>query len=155
MPDQLMTATVTQQVDLYIHNGADPGAFERYGEIVGTPGMPNPTTQDIDGTHMRSVDVATGRIIIETLAGPTDLSEITIPMQYEPGSAAFAALLALRKSSEDRKIKYVFGQIDTSAPNIEFSGRVKSVSIEAPMGDKAMCQITIKLTSDYTLGTEA
>lgn len=111
-----------------------PGTFTAVAEVYDiTP--PNETTDIIDVSHMMSTDR-------EFIMGLTDPGECSFEMNFVPGSASEALLLAAKAARAAKNFRIVFPNLATWT----FGGLLTGYEPAMPNDDKMTCTVTIKVT---------
>lgn len=107
-------------------------------EFVGDIEMPDEQIDEIEVTHMQSP----GRRK-QFIAGLIDGGEVSIPMNYIPGSATDDLLLELKASGETVQVEIRLTAAGT--PEI-YAGFLKGYARTAPVNDKMMATATFRLS---------
>ncbi|SNT76713.1 phage tail tube protein [Paracoccus seriniphilus] len=107
-------------------------------EFVGDIDMPDEQIDEIEVTHMKSP----GRRK-QFISGLTDGGEVSIPMNYIPGSATDVLLLGLKASGETVQVEITL--TETGTPEI-YAGFLKGYARTAPVNDKMMATATFRLS---------
>ncbi|MDB6177936.1 phage tail tube protein [Paracoccus sp. Z330] len=116
--------------------GATPNWTEL--EFVGDIEMPDEQIDEIEVTHMQSP----GRRK-QFISGLTDGGEVSIPMNYIPGSASDVLLLGLKASGETVQVEITLTAAGTPET---YAGFLKGYARTAPVNDKMMATATFRLS---------
>lgn len=106
--------------------------------FVGDIEMPDEQIDEIEVTHMLSP----GRRK-QFISGLTDGGEVSIPMNYIPGSASDVLLLGLKASGETVQVEITLTA--TGTPET-YAGFLKGYARTAPVNDKMMATATFRLS---------
>jgi xanthine/CO dehydrogenase XdhC/CoxF family maturation factor len=133
-------------------NNTEAGLVE-LGEVTDCT-FPQDETDEVEATHLKSP----GRRK-EFLAGLIDGGEVTVNLNYVPGSATDILLVAAKAAGTTRKVRFVIPSDDGTGAadwNIVTSGFVKKYAPDgmAP-GDKMTATATIRITGDQEQGAGA
>ncbi len=113
---------------------ATPGAYTAIAEVFDiTP--PNETTDVIDASHMGSPDR-------QFIKGMTDPGETSFEMNFNPGSASEALILAARAAPDPKNYRITF----PSGAQWTFAGLLIGYEPAVPNEDKMTATVTIKAT---------
>ncbi|MER5171589.1 phage tail tube protein [Thioclava kandeliae] len=110
--------------------------------LVGDIDMPDEQIDEIETTHMKSP----GRRK-QFISGMTDGGEVSIPMNYIPGSASDLLLQEIKASGEVVLIEITLTADGTPET---FAGFLKGYARTAPVGDKMTCEATFRLSEEVT-----
>lgn len=125
-------------------DGSSPETFTDLALVssITPPGM---SRDSIDVSHMQSPDAWR-----DFIAGLKDAGEVTLELNFKPGSAGFLALMTEMSLSSDNATKsrrIVFP--DTS--RFDFEAFLTNIEPEAPHDDKMVVTATFKVTGAPTL----
>jgi predicted secreted protein len=123
-----------------IGNGASPEVFTTVAEVTSiTP--PSLARDAIDATHEESPSGWR-----EFIGGLKDGGEVSIELNFIPGHATTAILLAeIEAAAGNKQIVFTTGEI------FSFSALCTAFEPEAPMDDKMVATATYKVTGKPTL----
>ena len=107
--------------------------------LVGDIEAPDEQVDEVQVTHMKSP----GRRR-QFIAGLIDSGEVTVPMNYIPGSPTHLMLSEIKASGEEVLIEFTLGK--TGEPET-FSGFLKGYARTAPIDDKMTASATFRLSS--------
>jgi predicted secreted protein len=119
---------------------ATPGAssLTKLAEITAV-GLPNEQVAEVEVTHYESP----GRTR-EFIAGLSDAGEITIEMNWVPGSATDALIAAAKADGKVRTMRVVTPADDTRQM-YSFPGFVRGFERTAPIDDRMTATVTIRV----------
>lgn len=123
-------------------DGATPETFLTIGEITNIAG-PAKAVELIDATHMESP----GKFR-EFVYGLKDTPDITVEMQYVPGSAGMAALNADIDGEVTSNYKIILP--NPAATTFTFAALVRSITPSIPVEGKMTCTVVLKPTGAIT-----
>lgn len=129
-----------------IGRGATPSWTEL--ALIGDLEMPDEQVDEVEVTHQKSP----GRRR-QFIAGLIDSGELSIPMNYIPGSPTDTLCKELKASGEE----VIIGIKLTDDPDIEedqFTGFLKGYARTAPIDDKMTAEATFRLSSFLTGGAD-
>lgn len=106
---------------------------------VGDIEAPDEQVDEVQVTHQESP----GRRR-QFIAGLIDSGEVTVPMNYIPGSADHLLLMEIRATAEEVLIEFTLGT--TGTPET-FTGFLKGYARTAPIDDKMTASATFRLSS--------
>ena len=127
---------------LYMGDGETPEVFTKVPE-VGDITSPSGERDEINVTSHDS-DAK------EFLLGLADYGTCAFPMNFVPGNAVHAAIIAA--AQDDDAINWKITD-STSAPTLElaFAARVKGVPMNFPVDDAVKVDVTLRVTGEATL----
>lgn len=131
---------------LYMGNGATPEVFTRVPEV----GDIKSPSGDRDELEVTSHDSAAK----EFLLGLADFGECTFPMNYVPGEAMHAAIIAAAKQDDATNYKITDDPEDPTL-ELDFAARVKGVPMNFPVDDAVKVDVTLRVTGDAVLTDSA
>ncbi|MFG6080979.1 phage tail tube protein [Paracoccus litorisediminis] len=110
--------------------------------LLGDIEMPDEQADEVDVTHMQSP----GRRK-QFIAGLLDSGELSIPMNYIPGSASDTLCKAIKTSGEQVLVEITLPvpSGETAVPEV-FSGFLKGYARTAPINDKMAATATFRLS---------
>jgi len=125
-----------------VNTGDSPDTWQVLGEVFNLS-PPNAQVDDIDATHYASPDRTR-----EFIAGLTDLGEMSVEMNYIPGSETDNYLLAWRSAGTNRLCRIVY----PTSPNLQdtFQAYVKGYEPNLPLDDKLTATLTLKVAGAVT-----
>lgn len=130
-----------------IGDGASPETFTNLAEVVSiTP--PSDNTDIIDVTHMGSVNRTR-----EFIAGFIDPGDVSMEMNFVPGSAADVAVQALRGLATTTNFRITFPDGTAGSVTWIFAGFLSGYEPAIPLDDKMSATVTVKVSSSFTAGT--
>lgn len=113
-------------------------------DLIGDLELPDEQIDEVEVTHMKSP----GRRR-QFIAGLIDSGEVSIPMNYIPGSPTDTLCKDLKASGEE----VILGIKLTDDPTVEeekFTGFLKGYARTAPIDDKMTAEATFRLSSFIT-----
>lgn len=125
-----------------VNTGASPDTWQTLAEVFELS-PPNAQVDDIDATHYASPDRTR-----EFISGLTDLGEMTVNMNYIPGSESDNYILAWRQSGANRLCRIVY----PTSPNLQdtFQAYPKGYEPALPLDDKLTANLTLKVAGAVT-----
>jgi len=132
--------------EYHIHDGADPGAYDKMGPLDSLQ-PPSPETEEREITNHGSANK-----VREFMAGLIDAGEASFTIQWDPGSDEDVILQALRQSGERRDHKMVFPTSGVGKQQMVFPGWIKKLEPVSPMDDKMMLTVTVRVTGLPVIG---
>lgn len=144
-----MIASLGYGIGYFIHDGANPGVFEEYGDVVDIPEHAHPVKADVDATHMKSPNATK-----EYIQGLGEGGDAQVVLHWEPGSTMDDALHTLLASGDVRDHQFVWPG-GTGAATRTFSGYIKDISPSTPIDNRQTVTVTIKVTGAVVRGTVA
>lgn len=111
--------------------------------FVGDVDAPDEQTDDVEVTHMKSP----GRRK-QFIAGLTDGGEVSVPMNYIPGSPTDVLLKSIKSSGEEVMIEITLGE--DGEPET-YAGYCKGYGRTAPVADKMMATAVFKLSEQVVI----
>lgn len=136
MPDGMIGYGST----IRIGRGATPTWTEI--ELVGDITLPDEQIDEVEITHMKSP----GRRR-QFIAGLLDGGEITVPMNYIPGSVTDVLLLDIKSTGEEIILEITPGE--GSVPE-QYSAFLKGYARTAPIDDKMTAEATFRLSAQIS-----
>ncbi len=123
-----------------VGNGASPEVFTEIAEVTSLS-LPSPTRDSIDVSHFLSPDSYR-----EFIPGLIDAGEVTLEINYVPGSSTTALLLAeIEAQPGNKQIVFPLGEILT------FTAFCTGFEGEAPIDDKMSASVTYKVSAKPSL----
>ncbi|RNF35390.1 phage tail tube protein [Paracoccus methylarcula] len=138
MPDGMIGYGSTVRIG----QGATPTWTEI--ELVGDITLPDEQVDEVDITHMKSP----GRRR-QFIAGLIDGGEVTVPMNYIPGSVTDVLLLDIKSTGEEIILEITPGE--GSAPE-QYWAFLKGYARSAPVDDKMTAEATFRLSAQIVAG---
>lgn len=124
---------------MFAIQGGSPLAYVPLAEVTNiTP--PALSRDAVDATHTASPEKWR-----EFIAGMKDAGEVTVEMNFIPGSTSIDTILAAFNSDETQNCRITF-PIGSPAATWSFSAIVTGFAPEAPMDGKMSASVTFKLT---------
>ncbi|RJL13691.1 phage tail protein [Paracoccus siganidrum] len=108
-------------------------------ELVGDLELPDEQIDEVEVTHMKSP----GRRR-QFIAGLIDSGELSIPMNYIPGSPTDTLLLEIKASGEEVILEITVG---TGGTPEQYSAFLKGYSRTAPIDDKMTAEATFRISA--------
>lgn len=130
-------------VNIYRGTSSTPNELDLIGDLE----LPDEQIDEVEVTHMKSP----GRRR-QFIAGLIDSGEVSIPMNYIPGSATDTLCKELKASGEE----VIIGIKLTDDPDVDeekFTGFLKGYGRSAPIDDKMTAEATFRLSSFIVSGT--
>lgn len=135
MPDFEADADIGFSTEFHRHDGEEPGQFIQVGQVVDlTP--PNLSRETVDVTHHQSP-----KRFREFVGALLDAGEMSFSVQMS-GPGVMSSFI--KDMTEKKALKYKMVWPD--GVEWPFAGLVTGVTPEAPIDDKMMAGITIKLS---------
>lgn len=137
--------------EAHLHDGGTPGALVELLNVFNLT-LPNPQVEDVEVTHYKSP----GRER-EYISGLIENGEITIEMNYVPGSPTDLLLTAAKASGEVRQMKIVVPTtVGVSQKwGFTFNCYVKGYERAIPFDDRLTATATVKVAGAVTEAAEA
>ncbi len=131
-------ATIGYDYGIEVETAAGSGVFFELAEVTNiTP--PSDSVDDVDATHMKSP----GRVR-EFISGLSDPGDMSLDMNYVPGEATDAFIVAWRLSGETREVRIVHP--DASAvTHDQFPAYVKGYTPTMSIGEKLSATLSLKV----------
>lgn len=120
-----------------IGRGATPTWTEL--DLIGDLDLPDEQIDEVETTHMKSP----GRRR-QFISGLIDGGELTIPMNYIPGSTTDDLLLSIKASGEDVILEITLG--DGGTPE-KYEAFLKGYARTAPIDDKMTAEATFRISA--------
>ncbi len=134
--------------EFHLSTDDDPANYVELEEVVSF-GLPDDTVDEVEATHLKSANKRK-----EFIAGLIDGGDITVEINYVPGSITDLALRDARDGRDIRAVKCVIPDINGDADHkVETFGFLKGYSrgpIEA--GAKIASTATFRITGDQSEG---
>lgn len=111
-------------------------------ELVGDIGLPDEQLDEVEITHMKSP----GRRR-QFIAGLIDGGEVTVPMNYIPGSPTDTLLHELKASGEEVILEFTI--TEGGVPE-QYSAFLKGYSRAAPIADKMTAEASFRLSAQIS-----
>lgn len=125
----------------FIHNGADPGAFDEVAEVIGLD-PPDQQSGEFEKTHFKSPNRTKefGPALI-------DPGEASFEINWIPGDGTDVIIQGLKASGVTRSQKIVW----PNGVTWEFSGWIKGFKPAAPIEDRLTGTVTVRVTSSTAI----
>ena len=130
-----------------IGDGASSEVFSDIAEVLSIS-PPSQSVDIIDVTHLKSTDR-----VREFIAGMIDPGEVSIEMNFVPGSAADTAIQALEGLSTTTNFRVTFPDGTSGSVTWIFAGFLSGYEPAIPSGEKMTANVTFKVTGTTTVGT--
>ncbi|MBL3587736.1 hypothetical protein JMM61_20705 [Rhodovulum sulfidophilum] len=128
-------ALMAYDIGFAIHDGEDPGTFADLAEVNEiTP--PNQQADDIDVTHQKSPNKTR-----EYIAGMIEPGDMTVSLNWIPGSATDMTIQTLKASGARRQMRIAWN----NGVSWTFTGYIKGFEPSTTLGDKMTGTVTIKV----------
>jgi len=123
-----------------------PAGANTYVQLVGVSSMelPNPETEEIDTTHYGSPNRTR-----EFISGLSDAGEVSVEMNWIPGSPTDVLLSGYKASGESVNLKFEIGKgtANTYLLTETWTGFVKGYERTPTMDDKMTSVLTFRVSS--------
>lgn len=130
-----------------VHDDNSPGQYVTVSEVTSIEG-PSITKDPVEVTHMESPDGYR-----EFITGLKDGGEVSLEMNFVPGSAGMTLLLAEFERSQASQCKIVLST--TPAYAWTFDAIMTSMGHATPLDDKMTTTVTFKITGKSTLALDS
>jgi len=126
-------------------NGASPEVMVTLANVFNL-GLPNPQTDDVDVTHYKSPNRER-----EYIAGLIENGEITVEMNYVPGSATDLLLSAAKTAGDKRTFEIIVpSTVHETGWQFSFLTYVKGYERAIPVDDRMTAVATLKVAGAVT-----
>ncbi len=122
-------------------DSASSGSYTTIGQL-GDVGGPDTSVDAVDVTTHDSASAAR-----EFIMGLIDGGEVTLDIVYDPALATHQLLQTVLAARTNRPWRINFAGLATTC---SFSGGITGLGPSAPVEDKLMCSVTIKVTGLVT-----
>ena len=130
-----------------IGDGASSESFTDLAEVLSIS-PPSQSVDIIDVTHLKS----TNRVR-EFIDGMIDPGEVSMEMNFVPGSAADIAIQALEGLSTTTTFRVTFPDGQSGSVTWIFAGLLAGYEPAIPSGEKMTATVNFKVTGTTTVGT--
>jgi predicted secreted protein len=131
----------------YMAATAGASALTKLAEVTSVS-LPNEQIAEVEVTHYESP----GRTR-EYIAGLNDAGEITIGMNYLPGSDTDDLIVAAKADGAVRTMRITVPDGSTNGQHFTFPGFVRGYERDIPLDDKMTAQVTIRVAGAVVQAT--